>query len=80
MTWLKDVYPSYTTVETQAFVVGVPTVVDRSYIDIEFCGRLFEKHDVHFAKLSSVALIGTDILNYFKLDIDSGTRISITYH
>ena len=41
---------------------------------------IYEDMMVQFADMPCTALIGTDLLNNGKLDVDSGQRLSFTYH
>lgn len=61
-------------------VIGGQITVQKGIVTIEFCGRIYEDMVVQFADLPCDALIGTDLLNNGKLDIDSGQRLSFTHH
>lgn len=61
-------------------VIGGKIAVQKGRVTIEFCGRIYENMMVHFADMSCTALIGTDLLNNGKLDVDSGQRLSFTHH
>lgn len=56
-------------------------LIDGGYIDIDLCGIPHTGVKVYYANLNGhVALIGTDLLNSGKLDVECNTRISFTRH
>jgi len=73
---------SYTTTTVRIGVVGGQTDVQAATIDLDLCG-VPHSIQVHYATLNlngPVALIGTDLLNSGKLDVECGTRLSFTRH
>ena len=79
--WIQSIYPLYSLTNETVYTVAGPIPVSKSTINIEFCGIKCPGHTVHFADIRvTEALIGMDILNRGKLDIDNGLRISFTHH
>ena len=73
-------YPNYNITRETISAVDSNPLVDAGTIDISFCGRLYQDTPVYYAKIPVNALIGTDLINSGKLDIDSGNHISFTMH
>ena len=79
--WIQTIYKLYTLTNETVYTVAGPISVLKSTINIECCGIKCPGHTIHFADIRVTdALIGMDILNQGKLDIDSGLRISFTHH
>ncbi len=79
--WIRQVKPFYSTTTERIDVVGGKHDVETSSMDIDLCNVPHTNVKVNFADLSGrVALIGTDLLNSGKLDLECGTRISFTRH
>lgn len=79
--WIRGSGYSYSTSMVTIDVVGGRKDVQTGCIDLDLCGTPFTGHQVNFADLNGrVALVGTDLLNSGKLDLDSGVRMSFTRH
>ncbi len=79
--WIRQAKPFYSTTTERISVVGGKHDVEVSNIDIDLCNVPHTNVKVNFADLSGkVALIGTDLLNSGKLDLECGTKISFTKH
>lgn len=79
--WIRGSGYNYGTVPVTLDVVGGIANVQGAAIDLDICGVPFTGIRVNFASLNGrVALIGTDLLNSGKLDLDSGVRLSFTRH
>lgn len=79
--WIRGSGYNYATVPVTLNVVGGKADVQAARIDLDICSTPFTGINVNFANLNGrVALIGTDLLNSGKLDLDSGVRLSFTKH
>ena len=72
--------PNYNINQETISAVDSYPLVDAGHIDISFCGRLYQNSPIYYANMPVNALIGTDIINLGKLDIDSGSHLSFTMH
>lgn len=71
----------YVTNFEQIDVVNGRTAVESGLMDFDIAGKPFRGHKVLFADLNGRgALIGTDVLNSGKLDMECGRSISFTRH
>lgn len=71
----------YVTNFEQIDVVNGRTAVESGLMDFDIAGKNFRGHKVLFADLNGRgALIGTDVLNSGKLDMECGRSISFTRH
>lgn len=77
---MKHYNSDYTVHLESINVVGEKALVMTGQIDVELCGRTYDSLDVSYADIPHVALIGMDLVSKGKLDVDSGLRISFTYH
>lgn len=78
--WIRHYNHTYAVELENINVIGGDTTVFRGKIDVEICGRTYSSLYVSYANIPHVALIGMDLINMGKLDIDSGLRMSFTYH
>ena len=79
--WIRGSGYNYSTLPVTVDVVGGKADVQTGRIDLDLCSTPFTGFNVNFANLNGrVALIGTDLLNSGKLDVDSGTKLSFTKH
>lgn len=79
--WIRGAGAQFTTRKERVDVVGGRTDVDVGVLDIDLCGIPFSGVTAGFADLNGrIALIGTDLLNSGKLDVECGTRLSFTRH
>ncbi len=79
--WIRGSGYNYLTFPVTLDVVGGHANVQTGNLDIDLLGVPFTSFQVNFANLNGrVALIGTDLLNNGKLDIDSGVKMSFTRH
>lgn len=78
--WIKHYNPTYAVQLESVDVIGGKTTVLKGTISVKLCGRKYERLDVNYASIPCVALIGMDLINTGKLDIDSGKRLTFTYH
>ena len=71
----------YVTDFEQIDVVNGKTAVESGLMDFDIAGKPFRGHKVLFADLNGRgALIGSDVLNSGKLDLECGRSISFTHH
>ncbi len=71
----------YITNFEQIDVVNGKTSVESGLIDFDIAGKPFRGHKVLFADLNGCgALIGTDVINSGKLDVECGRSISFTHY
>lgn len=71
----------YVTDFEQIDVVNGKTAVESGLMDFDVAGKPFRSHKVLFADLNGRgALIGSDVLNSGKLDMECGRSISFTHH
>jgi hypothetical protein len=81
LNWIKSSKYNYDTTFEYINVVDSRVGLNTGRIDIDICGIPYPNTRVHYANLNgSVALIGTDLLNNGKLDIECGNRLSFTRH
>ena len=81
LNWIMNKYPEYKTgIETLNVVGGQAGAVSGD-IDIDVCSVPHMCIKVNYAELRGcVALIGMDVLNSGKLDLECGIRLSFTRH
>ena len=75
-----ELHGVYSTAFGTVHAVGGQISVRRGIATVEFCGRVYENMLVQFSDIPCVALIGMDLLNKGKLDVDCGQRLSFTHH
>ena len=81
LNWIENRYSTYHTVTETLDVVGGRIGAVSGTIDIDVCSVPYTCLKVNYAELHGfVALIGMDVLNSGKLDLECGTRLSFTHH
>jgi hypothetical protein len=82
LSFIRSTQPDYLTEFSTINAVGGIVKCSVGYLNVSIFGNINEYIQVSYVTLpdSIGALIGTDILNYGKLEVDVGRRVSFTRH